>query len=104
MSDIDMEVVDIYLEAFDLFINNVICRRESNQQQAHKIFKTKIESLFGRNHPFNSDLITEMIHYNNNKLTTVQFGKYLKQKKTEFKQLVITHFIIDNKNNLAVKL
>lgn len=98
MSDIDLEMVDIYLEAFDMFVNNVICRHELNQEQADRIFRTKIVSIFGRNHPFNTDLITEMIHYNNSELTTEQFGEYLKLKKAEFKELIIDTVINKNKN------
>jgi hypothetical protein len=100
MNDIEVEMVDIYLEAFDMFVNNVICRHELNQEQAERIFRTKIVNIFGRNHPFNSDLITEMIHYNSNEYTTEQFGEYLKQKRAQFKEMLIDTII--NKNNLFI--
>ena len=93
-----MKLVDIYLNDFDLFINNVVCRYPQNQEQANRIFRNKIQKILGRDHPFIRDLVIEMIHYNSYESITEQFGEYLKQKKTEFKELVLISIISDNKN------
>lgn len=77
-------------KTYDDFVHNILSRRIENQYKALGIYKSYFEKYLGIIHPFNTDLLIEMSHYQNNEFTTEQFGEYLKLKRIEFLKLINT--------------
>ena len=63
---------------YDDFINNVLCRNESNQLEASKIFKILKQILPKEDI---ADIQNEWSHYKLNELSTEEFGNILKKIK-----------------------
>jgi len=65
------------------FINNVLCRRETNQEKASKIFK-KLKKILTEKEIF--DINDDWIHYTGggSYITTEQFGQTIKDIRKKY--------------------
>lgn len=86
-----MREIDKVMAIFTEYVNNALCRSDSNQHKARRILKVELAAYGG--HRFADEISLEQSHYQSGEMDTDTFGVYLKSKRDE-----LTEFLKDKNN------
>jgi hypothetical protein len=75
------QFLDDFFTNYDLFVNEVMCRREKSQWKADEIFDRKIKPYIDPE--IAKSIQVEKSHYLLNQLDPNQFGTFLREMKME---------------------